>query len=254
MSLSTSCKLFWTDLQNNVVSTTNETAQCDSTYTQCLITPRSAYGCLHATCDSQTHFPEEQDHFRLSSRYSQYFCTCNGRTVTVPSGVTCGSTCYSMETKFPGCALVTLYDDSAQGSPDHSYKESCTAFDCDTTGVNCTTTDSGLLYKCDNYEYPSQIDSDSSHSYVCNCHGAATIPAIYTSTGKDIQCNSCGTGGGGGTTTTTVAPRVDDNPAAASTTRTTASESQARSKSSSSSMNFGIVTVVIFLTRRWLRS
>ncbi|KAK7931071.1 hypothetical protein PG985_001783 [Apiospora marii] len=257
MSLSTTCRLFWTDLHDNVVSTTNETAQCDSTYTQCLITPRSSYGRLHATCDSKTHFPEEQDHFRLSSRYSQYFCTCNGRTVTVPSGVTCGSTCYSMDTKFPDCTLVTLYDSSAQGGSEYSYKKSCTAFDCDTTGVNCTNVDGGgLFYKCDNYEHPYQIASDSSHSYVCNCHDAATVPAIYTSTGKDVQCNSCGTGGGGGggTTTTNVAARVEGTPAAASTTSAIASKSQARSKSSSSSMNFGIVTVVILVTRRWLRS
>ncbi|KAK7991376.1 hypothetical protein PG996_013573 [Apiospora saccharicola] len=256
MSLSTTCKLFWTDLNDNVVSTTNETAQCDSTYTQCLITPRSSYGRLHATCDSKSHFPEDQDHFRLSSRYSQYFCTCNGRTVTVPSGVTCGSTCYHMDTRFPDCALVTLYDGIAQGSPDHTYKESCTSFDCDTTGVNCTNADGGgLLYKCDNYEHDSQIASESSHSYVCNCHDPATIPSIYTTTSKDVRGKSCGTRGGGGeTTTTSGAIKLDSTPAASPNPSTAAAKSQARSKPSSSPLSFGIVTVVILLTRRWRRS
>lgn len=257
MSLITTCKLFWTDVNDNVVSTTNETARCDTTYTECLITPKTSYGRLHATCDSKSHFPEEQDHFRLSSHYSQYFCTCNGRTVTVPSGVTCGSTCYKMDTRFPECALVTLYDGVTRGSLDHSYKESCTAFDCDATGVICTdTSGSGPLYRCDNYEHTSQIASDSSHSYVCNCHDAATIPAIYTSTSKYVQGKTCGVGGNGsgGTTTISGAIKIDSTPAASSTSSAAAAKSQARSKPSSSPLNFGIVTVVILLTRRWLRS
>ncbi|KAK8085765.1 hypothetical protein PG997_007036 [Apiospora hydei] len=61
MSLSTTCRLFWTDAHAHVVSATNETAVCDGSYTQCLLTPRCGNGQqLRVTCDSRTHFPHQQ--------------------------------------------------------------------------------------------------------------------------------------------------------------------------------------------------
>ncbi|KAK8118148.1 uncharacterized protein PG998_006429 [Apiospora kogelbergensis] len=215
MSLSTTCKLFWADVHGHVVSATNETALCDGTYTQCQMTPKSGGRGqqppqqLRATCDSRPHdaalFP--------SSSVEYYFCVCHGRDVLVPPGVTCTSSCYAMtRTRFPDCELVTLlYDDhrrlgrSNSNSPMplyYHYTASCTAFDCDTTGVNCTdpTNDQGglLFYTCDNHEHHPQTDADAPHSYVCNCRGAATVPAVYTSSGKDVQGQGCGAGNGSG--------------------------------------------------------
>ncbi|KAK8070220.1 hypothetical protein PG994_006836 [Apiospora phragmitis] len=148
-------------------------------------------------------------------------CKLFWSAATVLPGVTSGSSCYTMNTPFPHCELMSLYYGLTPGGPDHYYKASCTAFDCDTTGVNCTNGNGGggPLYTCDNYEHPSQIASDSAtHAYVCNCRGAATIPSIYTGTGQDGQGKGCGTTtGGGGRGGDTRGSKVDTTPNAAST-------------------------------------
>ncbi|KAK8044095.1 hypothetical protein PG993_004119 [Apiospora rasikravindrae] len=161
MSLAITCRLFWTDEHAHVVSATNETAVCDSDHTQCLLAPRCGNGQqLRVVCDSRTHFPTADaadDGFRLASYYAQYFCVCDGggRALAVPPGVTCGSpSCYydAMDTRFPRCELVFLYDAFTQGEngpgqqqqqQQQYYKETCTAFDCDTVGVNCTNNNGG---------------------------------------------------------------------------------------------------------------
>ncbi|KAK7976621.1 hypothetical protein PG989_015084 [Apiospora arundinis] len=286
MSLSTTCTLFWADVHGIVVSASNETAICDNTYTQCQITPKQPVPSgparqLHATCDSRPHFPH--DGYPVSTSRSEYFCVCHGRAVSVPPGVTCTSSCYTLNTRFSDCALITLYYDDggmfaatqyapgntqfrgSGGNPNSSqsrinrYKESCTAFNCDTTGVNCTKINTGggggngeLLYICDNYKHHPKPDFDSADSYVCNCHGAATIPSIYTGTGKDIQSKDCWTGSDDNGKGTKEAEVGSTSPAVVSTHSAASSRDGDRAKTSSS-RNFSIVTAVILLTRQWRR-
>ena len=85
MSLSTTCSLFWVDVNDNVVEVDHDSAVCDSTYNTCTITG-SHGGTLQAICNSKQQYPDS-----TSSYYSSYFCACNGKSASVPSGVTCRS-------------------------------------------------------------------------------------------------------------------------------------------------------------------
>lgn len=190
MSLSTTCSLFWTDVNDNVVEVDHDDAVCDSTYTTCKITG-SHGGTLQATCDSKQHYPDA-----LSSYYTMYFCVCNGNSVSVPAGVTCSPSCYDLTTPFPTCSLVWLYDGFTSGSASNFVKQdTCQAFLCDSHGTMCTDSSKTLLYQCDNTDHDSQVADDSNDSYVCNCHGAAQIPEIYRGAGG----KSLGTGCAGST-------------------------------------------------------
>ncbi|KAF9873154.1 hypothetical protein CkaCkLH20_09317 [Colletotrichum karsti] len=220
-ALSTTCKLFWVNVHNNVVEIDNDKAVCDSSYTNCVITGTSG-GKLKATCDSKLHFPDSG----VSSFYAQYFCACNDNPVSVPDIVTCGTSCYDLSTKFPNCEMVSLYNGFTDANPSSSYNEACTAMTCDSAGLHCTN-DSSTVYTCDNNEHQSQIASDSTHSYVCNCKGTAKIPSPYSGSGQSIQGKGCGTnaasaggGGGGGGSEGTVASTSSSSSGSTVTTST----------------------------------
>ncbi|KAK8085766.1 hypothetical protein PG997_007037 [Apiospora hydei] len=107
---------------------------------------------------------------------------------------------------------------------------------------------------CDNYEHPFLTGSDSTtRSYVCNCRGEVAIPAIYAGADKDkdVQGRGCGVGGSGDTDESKVGTSML---AAASTLDAAPPRARVRPGAPSSSRKFGIVTVAILLTRRWLRS
>jgi len=215
MALSTTCSLYWVDVNDDVVEVDNDSAVCDSTYISCNITGSDG-GTLQATCNSEQQYPDT-----TSDYYSSYFCTCHGNSLSVPSGVTCSPSCYDLTTQFPTCNLVWLYDGFTGGSASIGVKtDTCSAFRCDSNGIECTDSSAKLLYQCDNEPHDSQDPSDSTDSYVCNCRDAAQIPEQYRgSSGASVGsgCSGNDAGGGSGTGTTT-------QPAGAGTaTSTTAS-------------------------------
>ncbi|KAM0723976.1 hypothetical protein Q7P37_000967 [Cladosporium fusiforme] len=200
MSLSTTCSLFWVDVNDNVVEVDNDNAVCDSTSTSCTITG-SHGGTLQATCNSEQQYPDT-----TSSFYSTYFCACNGNSVSIPSGVTCSPSCYDLTTSFPTCNLVWVYNAFTTGDPGTGInQDTCEAFTCDSNGIECTDSSSTLLYQCDNEEHQSQVASDSTHSYICNCQGAAQIPDLYRGASGESVGSGCGNdnAGGGGETSAT---------------------------------------------------
>lgn len=189
MSLSTTCSLFWADVNDNVVEVDHDSAVCDSSYTSCTITG-SHGGTLQATCNSEQQYPDT-----TSGYYTSYFCACNGNSVSVPSGVTCSPACYDLSTSFPTCSLVWVYDAFTSGDPGTGItQDTCEAFMCDSNGVECTDSSATLLYQCDNEEHQSQVASDSTHSYICNCQGPAQIPDLYRGTSGESAGSACGGG------------------------------------------------------------
>lgn len=184
MSLTTTCSLFWVDVYDNVVEVDHDKAVCDSTYTSCTITG-SHGGTLAATCNSKQQYPDT-----TSSYYTSYFCACNGNSASIPDGVTCSPACYNLQTKFPTCNVVWLYNGFTSGSISNIVKQdTCTTYTCDSNGYECT--DSTVLYQCDNKEHDSPIADDSNDSYVCNCAGAAQIPALYRGTNGASVGSGC---------------------------------------------------------------
>ncbi|KAK4556822.1 hypothetical protein LTR86_005802 [Recurvomyces mirabilis] len=191
MSLQTTCSLFWVDVHDNVVEVDHDTAVCDSTSTSCTITG-SHGGTLQATCDSKQYYPST-----TSSYYSSYFCACGGKSASIPSGVTCSPACYQLTTSFPTCNLVWVYNGFTSGSAsDGITQDTCEAFTCDSNGVECTESTKTLLYQCDNQEHQSQVASDSTHSYICNCHAAAQIPQLYQGASGVSTGSGCSGSGG----------------------------------------------------------
>lgn len=183
MTISTTCHLYWANLQNLVTEADVDRASCDSSLTTCIIT--SSHGVtLAATCDSQLHLSDT-----TNTNYASYFCVCGSKALTVPSIVDCADKCYALDAHLT-CDTLTLSTGFTAGSPvDSILADQCVPYRCDSSGTKCTT-DGAFLTLCDNQQHDSDGDT-STKSYVCNCDGPATIPSLYRVNGQSTG-TACG--------------------------------------------------------------
>jgi len=202
MAYSTSCQVYWTDFNNNVIERDVDAATCtNSALTSCTITS-SRGSTLPVTCNSLLQFVD------VSFDYTAYFCSCGSNAISIPSTVYCVDICYNLHTQFSKCNVLSLYDGYTSGSPSIGVQsDTCVAYRCNTQGTLCTT-DGSIAYICDNKDHGDQGIS-STLSYACNCAGPATIPEIYRGTSGATEGSGCGKAAGtvsvspGGHTTTT---------------------------------------------------
>ena len=218
MTTETTCKVYWTSIDDAVYEVDIISSTCDSTLTQCTL--HGSNGASESvTCNSELNQSSSTDY-----EYAQCFCACGDNTVSVPSTVSCTDKCYDMSTSF-SCNYVTLSTGFTVGSPQNGIlQDQCLKLRCTQDGTKCTD-DGSVEWTCDDKQYDAP-GATSTKSYVCNCNGAAAIPSLYQSNGK-----STGTACGGGSTagnSAAVSPAAQSNtpaptpvmPSIASTTTT----------------------------------
>ncbi|KAL2837206.1 hypothetical protein BJX68DRAFT_259661 [Aspergillus pseudodeflectus] len=180
MSVTTECSMYWVDMQDIVGNYSQDPATCNSDMTNCVITSPSGRK-LEVACDSTLQFSGITD-----VSYSKYFCVCGSKAVSVPETVNCADKCYDLTHNFTTCNHLELYNGFTSGNPSNLVlNDTCGAFRCEVSGINCTL-DGYWLYQCDNHQHDSA--ASSTHSYICNCKGPATVPSGYDGKSNGTAC------------------------------------------------------------------
>ncbi|KAF7552995.1 hypothetical protein G7Z17_g3941 [Cylindrodendrum hubeiense] len=173
-----SCDLYFTDFDSAVNHVyKKQKLKWDSSLTKCDL-PLDSENTLHATCNSKLQsFPF------ASFTVDGYFCVCHGRPLYVPNDIYCDTRCYpDLKKSFNQCNWMEFYYSGFKDNLNDMaiLCDSCNKFSCDDKGTRCAANINTWL--CDNkeHEVPYQ-DLEPGKSYVCNCHGPATIPKMYRS-------------------------------------------------------------------------